>query len=53
MVAYWLMGLVSLHGNYDYPSYFPDVGLQLDHVKYFRLFPAGPIVYQVTVGRKP
>jgi demethylmenaquinone methyltransferase/2-methoxy-6-polyprenyl-1,4-benzoquinol methylase len=52
MFSYWLMGLVPLHRNYNYASYFPDVGLQLDHIEHFRLFPAGPIVYQVTVGRK-
>lgn len=50
MVSFWLLGLVPLHRNYDYASLFPSVGLKLDHVQHFRFFPAGPIVYQVTVG---
>ncbi len=52
MLSFWLLGLVPLHRNYDYASFFPSAGLKLDHIKHFRLFPAGPIVYQVTVGIK-
>lgn len=52
MIAYWLLGMIPLHRNYDYSAYFSQAGLTLDHHKFFRLFPAGPIVYQVTVGCK-
>lgn len=52
MLSFWLLGLVPLHRNYDYSRYFNQAGLMLDHTKTFRLFPAGPVVYQVTVGQR-
>jgi demethylmenaquinone methyltransferase/2-methoxy-6-polyprenyl-1,4-benzoquinol methylase len=52
MTAFWVMGLVPIHRNYQYTNYFSDAGLELDHVKYFRLFKGGPVVFQSTIGRK-
>ena len=52
MASFWLLGLVPWHENYDYPSYFRDAGVELEHVEHFRLANFGPIVYQSIVGRK-
>jgi ubiquinone/menaquinone biosynthesis C-methylase UbiE len=52
MIAYWLLGMIPLHRNYDYAAYFAQAGLAYDHHKTYKLFPAGPIVYQVTVGSR-
>lgn len=52
MVSSWLIGLVPLHRNYDYPKYFDEAGLELESVKFFKLFPGGPVVFQCIIGRK-
>ena len=52
MASFWLIGLVPWHENYDYASYFPDAGVELEHVEHFRLTKFGPVVYQSIVGRK-
>lgn len=52
MLTYWMLGLVHLHRNYDYASVFPQAGLQVGPIRHFKLFPLGPVVYQVTVGIK-
>ena len=52
MASFWIMGLVPWHENYDYPSFFPDANVSLEHVEKFRLTRFGPVVYQCIVGRK-
>jgi hypothetical protein len=52
MASFWLIGLVPWHENYDYASYFPDAGVELEHVEHFSLTKFGPVVYQCIVGRK-
>lgn len=52
MLAYWAMGLVTLHRTYEYADYFSEVGLRAEQTRHFKLFPLGPIVYQVTIGVK-
>lgn len=50
MASFWMLGLVPWHRNYDYARGFPEAGLILDHVKYFRWFRSGPILFQTIVG---
>ncbi len=52
MISSWMIGLVPLHRNYDYPRYFEDAELRLDSVEYFKLFRGGPVVFQCIVGQK-
>lgn len=52
MISSWMIGLVPLHRNYDYPKYFDEAGLELDSVKFFKLFRGGPVVFQCIVGKK-
>lgn len=52
MATFWTLGLVPLHRNYDYAKYFPDAQLKLNHIRYFRLFRAGPVVFQTWVATK-
>ena len=52
MVSSWLIGLVPLHRNYDYPKYFEEANLKFDSVEFFKLFPGGPVVFQCIVGKK-
>ena len=52
MFSSWLVGLVPFHKNYDYPKYFPGAGLALESVEFFRLFPAGPVVYQCIIAER-
>jgi len=52
MLSFWLIGLVPLHENYDYPALFADANLSLEHVELFRLAKFGPVAYQSIVGRK-
>ncbi len=52
MATFWMLGLVPWHRNYDYPAYFPAAGLALDHVRYFRLFKSGPVLFQTIVATR-
>lgn len=52
MATFWTLGLVPLHRNYDYCRYFPDAQLRLDHIRYFRLFKGGPVVFQTIVATR-
>ncbi|MEM9410412.1 MAG: class I SAM-dependent methyltransferase [Planctomycetota bacterium] len=52
MTSFWMLGLVPLHRDYDYCSYFADAMLKHEHSEYFRLGVMGPVVYQCIVGRK-
>ncbi|HMP79885.1 MAG TPA: class I SAM-dependent methyltransferase, partial [Pirellulaceae bacterium] len=53
MATFWMMGLVPWHGNYDYASYFPQAGVTLDHIRFFRLFKSGPVLFQTLVAKRP
>jgi demethylmenaquinone methyltransferase/2-methoxy-6-polyprenyl-1,4-benzoquinol methylase len=46
LAFFWLLGLVPLHGIYDYRRYFAEVGLRTDHVRKFRLLKYGPVSYE-------
>jgi len=52
MVAFWTMGLVPLHENYDYCKFFPDAGLEKEHVEFFRFAKRGPVLFQAIVGKR-
>jgi demethylmenaquinone methyltransferase/2-methoxy-6-polyprenyl-1,4-benzoquinol methylase len=52
MATFWTLGLVPLHRNYDYAQYFSDAQLKLNHIRYFRLFKGGPVVFQTWVATK-
>ena len=52
MVSFWMMGLVPLHENYDYPQSFADAGLQHQHTEFFRFAKIGPILFQSIVARR-
>lgn len=52
MGAYWLMGMVPWHENYDYPAFFSDAGLIHQHTEYFRLAKKGPILFQSIVAER-
>ncbi len=52
MGVFWAMGLVPWHENYDYPAHFPESGLELEHVEYFRFLKRGPVVFQSIVARR-
>jgi len=53
MICFWAMGLVPLHKNYDYCSYFEEAGLELEHVEYFRFAKKGPVLFQSIIARRP
>ena len=53
MFFFWLQGMVSLHGIYDYRQYFGMSGLELVESTGFRLAGLGPVVYETIVARKP
>lgn len=46
MIAYWAMGMVPLHKNYDYVKHFPEAGLTFEHTEFFRLAKKGPVLFQ-------
>ena len=52
MVSYWLMGMVPLHENYDYPAFFEDAGLTHEHTEYFRFAKKGPVLFQSIVAKR-
>jgi len=52
MIAFWAIGLVPLHKNYDYAKHFPDAGLTHEHSEFFRFAKKGPVLFQCIVGRK-
>ena len=52
MVSFWLLGLVELHRDYDYQSYFEPLGFEIEEVKYFRPYKIGPIGFQCIVAKK-
>ena len=52
MVSYWLIGLVPLHENYDYCKFFPEAGLETEHVEFFRFAKVGPVLFQTIVAKK-
>ncbi len=52
MAAFWLMGLVPWHENYDYCSCFSNAGLQAEHVKFFRFAKKGPVLFQSIVAKR-
>ena len=52
MFFFWLQGMVSLHGIYDYRQYFKRSGLELVESTGFRLAGIGPLVYETIVARK-
>ena len=52
MVAFWSMGLVPLHENYDYCKFFPDAGLEKEHVEFFRFAKVGPVLFQSIVAKR-
>ncbi len=52
MCSFWLMGLVPLHENYDYPAFFEDAGLTHEHTEYFRFAKKGPILFQSIVAKR-
>ena len=52
MICFWLMGMVPLHKNYDYCSYFEKAGLELEHVEFFRFAKKGPVLFQSIIARR-
>ncbi len=52
MFAFWMLGLVPLHENYDYCKFFPDAGLETEHVEFFRYAKIGPVLFQSIVARR-
>ncbi len=52
MGAFWMMGMVPLHRNYDYSAYFKELNLETESVEYFRLAKCGPILFQTLVAKK-
>ena len=52
MVTYWLMGMVPLHENYDYPAFFEDAGLTWEHTEFFRFAKKGPVLFQSIVANR-
>lgn len=53
ITSFWLLGLVPLHGIYDYRGLFPEVGLVHSHTKTFRLAKIGPVAYEAITAVKP
>lgn len=52
MVSFWALGLVELHRDYDYCSYFGQLGLEFEEVNYFRPYKIGPVGFQCIVATK-
>lgn len=52
MVSFWMLGLVPLHENYDYCNFFPDAGLETEHVEFFRFAKKGPVLFQSIVAKR-
>lgn len=52
MISFWMMGMVPLHENYDYPAFFEDAGLKHEHTEYFRFAKKGPILFQSIVAAR-
>ncbi|MEL7497381.1 MAG: class I SAM-dependent methyltransferase [Planctomycetota bacterium] len=52
MISFWSMGLVPLHENYDYCSFFADAKLTHEHTEFFRFAKKGPVVFQSILARK-
>ena len=52
MIVFWTMGLVSIHENYDYCKFFPDAGLETEHVEFFRFAKRGPVLFQTIVAKR-
>jgi demethylmenaquinone methyltransferase/2-methoxy-6-polyprenyl-1,4-benzoquinol methylase len=52
MASFWLLGLVPWHENYDYPAFFAESELKLEHVDYFRFAKRGPVLFQSIVARR-
>ncbi len=52
MASFWMMGLVPWHENYDYPAFFREAGLELEHVEYFRFAKRGPVLFQSIVAQR-
>lgn len=52
MIAFWMLGLVPLHRNYDYLPHLAAAGLSLDHVHSFRLANHGPVLFRTIVARR-
>ncbi len=50
MASFWIMGLVPWHENYDYISFFPEAGLDLQQVEHFRFAKRGPVLFQSIVA---
>jgi demethylmenaquinone methyltransferase/2-methoxy-6-polyprenyl-1,4-benzoquinol methylase len=51
-MIYWAKGLCPLHPIYVYSDYYPQVGLDLQTTRRFRLFLKGPWVFQTTTAIK-
>ena len=52
MYSFWVLGLVSLHQDYDYVSHLSEAGIECEEVEYFRLYKNGPVVYQCIIGSR-
>ena len=52
MASFWFLGLVPWHENYDYPALFPQAGLKLDQIEYFRFARCGPVLFQSIVATR-
>ena len=52
MLSFWALGLVPLHRNYDYESYFQDLGITKSKQDFFRFAKVGPVLFQNIVGEK-
>ncbi|MFK7766885.1 MAG: class I SAM-dependent methyltransferase [Mariniblastus sp.] len=52
MVSFWLLGLVPLHENYDYCKFFPERGLETEHVEFFRIAKKGPVLFQCIIAQR-
>ena len=50
MIGFWILGLVPLHENYDYCSFFDKTGLETEHVKFFRFAKKGPVLFQSIIA---
>ncbi len=52
MGAFWLMGMVQLHRNYDYARYYSELNLETESNEYFRFAKHGPVLFQTWVAKK-
>ncbi len=52
MLSFWMLGLVPLHRNYDYESYFGDLEITKTEHQFFRFAKIGPVLFQNIVGQK-